>query len=103
VRPSGRGELEITTVVNEYLKAGKLKVKLLGRGYAWLDTGTHDALIDASLFIKTIEERQGLKIGCVEEVAYRMGYISKKQLEKLAEKINTNYGEYLLRILKEEN
>ena len=102
IKPSQRGELEITSVNNEYLRRGKLKAELLGRGYAWLDTGTYDSLIDASLFIKTIEERQGLKIGCIEEVAYRMGYIDKKQLEKLAKEINTNYGEYLMRILKDE-
>ena len=102
LKPSGRGELEITDVNNEYLKMGKFKVKLLGRGYAWLDTGTYDSLIDASLFIKTIEERQGLKIGCIEEIAYRMGYIDAKQLQKLADSINTNYGEYLRGILKDE-
>lgn len=102
VTPSERGELEITSVNNEYLKRGQLKVKLLGRGNAWLDTGTHDSLIDASLFIKTIEERQGLKVGCIEEVAYRMGYIDSDKLRKLAESIKTSYGEYLLRILTEE-
>lgn len=102
LKPSKRGELEITDINNEYLKRGKLKVKLLGRGYAWLDTGTYDSLIDASLFIKTIEERQGLKIGCIEEIAYRMGYIDAKQLQKLADSINTNYGEYLREILKDE-
>jgi glucose-1-phosphate thymidylyltransferase len=102
IKPSKRGELEITSVNNEYLKRGKLKVKIIGRGYAWLDTGTYDSLIDASLFIKTIEERQGLKIGCVEEVAYRMGYISKKQLGKLAKQIDTSYGDYLKGILKDE-
>ncbi|MFA5145016.1 MAG: glucose-1-phosphate thymidylyltransferase RfbA [Candidatus Omnitrophota bacterium] len=102
LKPSYRGELEITDVNNEYLKKGKLKVKLLNRGYAWLDTGTCDSLIDASMFIKTIEERQGLKIGCIEEVAYRMGYINKKQLANLAREIGTNYGEYLKSILKDE-
>jgi glucose-1-phosphate thymidylyltransferase len=100
--PSGRGELEITDVNNEYLKEKKLKVKLLGRGYAWLDTGTYDALIDASLFIKTVEDRQGLKIGCIEEVAYRMGYINRKQLEAIAGGINTEYGAYLKRICADE-
>jgi len=75
---------------------------LLGRGYAWLDTGTCDSLIDASIFIKTVEERQGLKIGCIEEVAYRMKYIDARQLRKLADSINTNYGEYLRAILKDE-
>ncbi len=102
LKSSKRGELEITDVNNEYLKRGKLKVKLLGRGYAWLDTGTYDSLIDASIFIKTVEERQGLKIGCIEEVAYRMKYIDARQLRKIAGSINTSYGEYLLRILKDE-
>jgi glucose-1-phosphate thymidylyltransferase len=100
LKPSKRGELEITDVNNEYLKKGKLKVKLLGRGYAWLDTGTYDSLIDASIFIKTVEERQGLKIGCIEEVAYRMKYIGSRQLRKIADSINTNYGEYLRGILR---
>jgi len=95
LKPSARGELEITDVNNVYLKKHKLKVKLLGRGYAWLDTGTFDSLIDASVFIKTVEERQGLKIGCVEEIAYCMGYIGKIQLEKIAKDINTGYGDYL--------
>jgi glucose-1-phosphate thymidylyltransferase len=102
LKPSKRGELEITDVNNEYLKIGKLKVELLGRGYAWLDTGTYESLIDASIFIKTIEERQGLKIGCVEEIAYRMGFIEKKQLEKLAGGLTTDYGEYLRRLLEDE-
>jgi len=100
LKPSQRGELEITDINREYLRAGKLKVKLLGRGYAWLDTGTYDSLIGASIFIKTIEERQGLKIGCVEEIAYRMGYINKKQLALLAKEINTSYGDYLLKIVR---
>lgn len=101
LKPSKRGELEITDVNKVYLKKNKLKVNLLGRGFAWLDTGTHDALIDASIFIKTVEERQGLKIGCIEEIAYRAGYISKKQLENLARGINTEYGKYLERICSE--
>lgn len=95
IKPSVRGELEITDINNVYLKKGKLKVKTFGRGYAWLDTGTYDSLIDASMFIKTIEDRQGLKMGCIEEVAYRMGYIDKKQLLRLAKSINTSYGDYL--------
>ena len=101
LKPSPRGELEITDLNNYYLKRGKLKAKLLGRGFAWLDTGTYDSLVDASIFIKTIEERQGLKIGCIEEVAYRMGYISASKLEKLASSINTSYGDYLKNILKD--
>jgi len=101
-KPSKRGELEITDINNAYLKAGKLRVSLLNRGYAWLDTGTYDSLIDASLFIKTIEDRQGLKIGCIEEVAYRMGYINKAQLAKLGDDIRTGYGEYLKNLLKDE-
>lgn len=101
LKPSLRGELEITDINNEYLKRKKLKVKLLGRGYAWLDTGTYDSLIDASMFVKTMEDRQGLKIGCIEEVAYRMGFINKKQLESIAKGINTEYGKYLKRICQE--
>ncbi|MCX5713880.1 MAG: glucose-1-phosphate thymidylyltransferase RfbA, partial [Candidatus Omnitrophica bacterium] len=101
LKPSGRGELEITDVNNAYLKRNKLKVEFLSRGHAWLDTGTYDSLIDASMFIKTIEDRQGLKIGCIEEVAYRMGYINKKQLSVLAGTMNTSYGEYLKRICYE--
>ncbi len=95
IRPSKRGELEITSINNEYAKKGKLKAELLGRGHAWLDTGTYESLINAAIFIKTIEDRQGLKIGCIEEVAYRMGFINKKQLDRLAEGIHTSYGEYL--------
>ncbi len=102
LKPSKRGELEITDVNKAYLNEGKLKVEMLGRGYAWLDTGTHDALIDASVFIKTIEDRQGLKIGCIEEVAYNMGYITKSELIKLAEQINTGYGQYLKKIAQNE-
>ena len=92
--------MEITDVNREYLRKGKLQAKLLGRGYAWLDTGTYDSLIDASTFIKTIEERQGLKIGCVEEIAYRMGYIKTKQLKIIANEIHTSYGQYLRGILE---
>jgi glucose-1-phosphate thymidylyltransferase len=95
LQPSSRGEIEITDINKDYLNNNELKVSLLGRGYAWLDTGTYDSLAEASLFIKTIEERQGLKIGCIEEVAYRMGYIGKEKLWELAEDINTDYGEYL--------
>jgi glucose-1-phosphate thymidylyltransferase len=101
IKPSGRGELEITDVNNEYLKEGRLKVKLLGRGYAWLDTGTHDSLLDGAYFIKTVEERQGLKIGCIEEIAYRMGFIDEEQLNKLADQMNSEYGQYLRDVLRE--
>jgi len=102
LKPSARGELEITAVNNAYIKAGKLKVQLLGRGHAWLDTGTYESLMNASTFIKTIEDRQGLKIGCIEEVSFRMGYINKKQLLKLAGRIPTSYGDYLKDLLKNE-
>jgi len=102
IKPSARGELEITSINNEYIKKGKLKVQFLGRGHAWLDTGTYEALIDASTFIKTIEERQCLKIGCIEEVAYRMKYINKAQLAKLAGGYHTSYGEYLRDLLNDK-
>jgi len=102
IKPSARGELEITDVNQAYLKKGELKVNLLGRGYAWLDTGTYTSLIDASNFIKTIEERQGLKIGCVEEISYREGFISKEKLRSLGESIKTSYGKYILDLLKEK-
>lgn len=98
LKPSARGELEITDVNRFYLKKKKLNVQLLSRGFAWLDTGTPDSLLDASVFIRIVEERQGLKIGCIEEIAFRMKFISRKQLEALAKTINTPYGEYLLRI-----
>ena len=102
ISPSSRGELEITSVNNEYIRMGKLRVEFLGRGHAWLDTGTYESLIDASIFIKTIEDRQGLKIGCIEEVAYHMGYINKVQLLKLAGQTPTSYGQYLKDLLKNE-
>jgi len=102
LKPSDRGEIEITDVNKTYLKKKKLHVKIMGRGYAWLDTGTYDSLIDASMFIKTIEDRQGLKIGCIEEVAYRMGYITASQLKGLASHIGTSYGEYLASIAGEK-
>jgi len=103
IKPSARGELEITDVNNEYLKRGKLRVKLMGRGYAWLDTGTHNSLADATQYVKTIEERQGLKISCIEEIAYRMGYIDRKKLKRLATPLEkSGYGNYLLKILKME-
>lgn len=103
VKPSWRGELEITDVNREYMKKGAMKVKLMGRGYAWLDTGTHDSLVEATQFVKTIEDRQGLKIACIEEIAYRMGYIDEKKLCRLAEPLKkSGYGEYLMDILEEE-
>jgi glucose-1-phosphate thymidylyltransferase len=102
ILPSERGELEITTVNQEYLKQGNLKVELMGRGYAWLDTGKHDSLIAASNFIQTIEKRQGLKVACLEEIAYEMGYISSAQLLELAEPFKNNgYGQYLIERAKE--
>ena len=102
IKPSHRGELEITTVNQEYLTRGDLKVELMGRGYAWLDTGTHDSLIDASNYIRTIESRQGLKVACLEVIACKMGYITKQQLLKLAEPLKKNgYGQYLIERAKE--
>jgi glucose-1-phosphate thymidylyltransferase len=103
VKPSRRGEIEITDVNNEYLKRDNLKVKLMGRGYAWLDTGTHESLIDAALFVKTIEDRQGLKIACVEEIALRMGFINKPHLEKIIDSMGkSSYREYLVKIMNYE-
>ncbi len=98
VKPSHRGELEITTLNQDYLSENRLKVELMGRGYAWLDTGTHESLLEASSFIQTIENRQSLKVACLEEIAYEMGYISKEQLLALAEPLKKNqYGQYLIK------
>lgn len=102
LKPSKRGELEITDLNKLYLDENKLNVELLGRGFAWLDTGTHESLLQASNYISTIEQRQGLKIACIEEIAYKKGFISKEQLIKLGEQLNKNqYGEYLIKIANE--
>ncbi|MGE0464331.1 MAG: glucose-1-phosphate thymidylyltransferase RfbA, partial [Vicinamibacterales bacterium] len=104
LKPSARGELEITDVNREYLRRGLLRVELLGRGIAWLDTGAHDALLQASMFIQAIEERQGLKVACPEEVAYRMGYISAEDVLRSARSMASNqYGQYLRRLVEEES
>lgn len=101
IKPSARGELEITTVNQEYLKRKNLKVQTLQRGFAWLDTGTHDSLSEASTFIEVIEKRQGLKVACLEEIAFKRGWISKEQLRKIAEPMAKNdYGKYLLQLAK---
>ena len=102
LKPSARGELEITDLNRLYLERGMLKVEIMGRGYAWLDTGTHETLLDASQFIATLENRQGLKVACPEEIAYRKQWIDAAQLERLAQPLTKNgYGQYLLRVLKE--
>ncbi|MFA6014545.1 MAG: glucose-1-phosphate thymidylyltransferase RfbA [Gallionellaceae bacterium] len=103
IKPSARGELEITTVNQVYLERGDLDVQVMGRGYAWLDTGTHESLLEAGSFVQTLEKRQGLKIACPEEIAYRKGYISAEQVEKLAQPMLKNaYGKYLINILKDK-
>ena len=102
IQPSPRGELEITDVNQVYLERGKLSVEVMGRGYAWLDTGTHESLLEASTFIETIEKRQNLKVACLEEISYRMGYITKEELKELAQPFKKNqYGQYLLRLVEE--
>ena len=102
IKPSARGELEITTVNQEFLKDGELKVQLLGRGFAWLDTGTHDSLSEASTFVEVIEKRQGLKVACLEEIAYRKGWLDDEKLKEAATPmIKNQYGQYLLKLIKE--
>jgi glucose-1-phosphate thymidylyltransferase len=104
LKPSTRGELEVSDVNKQYLERGELKVQVLGRGFAWLDTGTHDSLMEASMFIETIEKRQGLKVACIEEIAYSMGYINSDQLISLAKPLNkSNYGQYLFDLVKEDS
>jgi len=99
IKPSDRGELEITDVNNEYLQRGKLNVEIMDRGFAWLDTGTHESLLEAGMFIETIEKRQNLKVACIEEIAFRMGYISREKLLELAEPLQKNeYGQYLIKL-----
>ena len=102
IRPSARGELEITDVNLHYLRQGKLSVELLGRGFCWLDTGTHESLQHASSYVQAVQDRQGLKIACIEEIAYRLGYIDKAQVERLAASMLKNqYGQYLMEMLEE--
>ena len=103
LQPSARGEYEITDVNKEYLSRGELRVELFTRGFAWLDTGTHETLIQAGDFVQTIEQRQGLKIACIEEIAYLMGYIDREQLASLAQQIPNQYGQYLKEIVARES
>lgn len=102
IKPSDRGELEITTVNQEFLKNGELKVQVFGRGFAWLDTGTHDSLAEASIYIETIEKRQGLKVACLEEIAYQRGWISEERMRAIAQPMLKNqYGQYLMKVIEE--
>jgi len=102
IKPSARGELEITTVNQEFLKDGELKVQVFGRGFAWLDTGTHDSLAEASTFVEVIEKRQGLKVACLEGIAYRNGWISEERMREIAKPMLKNqYGQYLLKVIDE--
>lgn len=104
IKPSPRGELEISDINAEYLRRGKLDVQVMGRGFTWLDTGTHDSLFEAAGFVSTIQKKQNLKVACLEEISYRMGYIDIEQLEELAQPLKKNdYGQYLLRLVKEES
>ena len=103
IKPSARGELEITTVNQEFLKDGELKVQVFARGFAWLDTGTHDSLSEASTFVEVIEKRQGLKVACLEAIAYRKGWITEERMRELAQPMLKNqYGQYLLRVIDEK-
>ncbi len=102
LKPSARGEIEITDIIQTYFQNNQIKLNLLGRGYAWLDTGTQSSLLEAGMFIKTIEERQGFKIGCIEEVAYRLGFMSKEQMQKKVSQVNKEYGNYLLSVMNEK-
>jgi glucose-1-phosphate thymidylyltransferase len=103
IKPSARGELEITTVNQKFLKDGELKVQVFGRGFAWLDTGTHDSLSEASTFVEVIEKRQGLKVACLEGIAYRNGWISEEKMRELAKPMLKNqYGQYLLKVIEEK-
>jgi len=102
IKPSARGELEITTVNQEFLKDGELKVQVFGRGFAWLDTGTHDSLSEASTFVEVIEKRQGLKVACLEAIAYRNGWISEERMREISQPMLKNqYGQYLLKVIDE--
>ena len=104
IQPSARGEYEITTVIQRFLDDGELKVQTLGRGFAWLDTGTHDSLSEASTYVEVLEKRQGLKIACLEDIAYRQGWIDREKLRQLAQPmIRNQYGQYLLKLIEDKN